>query len=61
MKFLSKLVKKNQPKSEPAPAVETVLPPKPEPKRTESVYLTSSVTFGMRRGEDCSICFVDEN
>lgn len=61
MKFLSKLFKKNQPKSEPEPAVETVPPQKPEPKRTESVYLTSSVTFGMRRGEDCSICFVDEN
>jgi len=61
MKFLSKLFKKNQPKSEPEPAVETVLPPKPEPKRTEPVYLTSSVTFGMRRGEDCSICFADEN
>ena len=61
MKFLSKLFKKNQPKSEPAPAVKTVPPQKPEPKRAESVYLTSSVTFGMRRGEDCSICFVDEN
>lgn len=61
MKFLSKLLKKNQPKSEPEPAVVTAPPQKPEPKRTESVYLTSSVTFGMRRGEDCSICFVDEN
>lgn len=61
MKFLSKLFKKNQSKPEPEPDVEIVLPQKPEPKRTESVYLTSSVTFGMRRGEDCSICFVDEN
>ena len=61
MKFLSNLFKKKQPKSEPEPAVETVSSPKPEPKRTESVYLTSSVTFGMRRGEDCSVCFVDEN
>ena len=61
MKFLSNLFKKKQPKSEPEPAVETVSSPKPEPKRTESVYLTSSITFGMRRGEDCSVCFVDEN
>lgn len=61
MKFLSKLFKKNQQKSAPEPAVETVPPPKPEPKQTESVYLTSSITFGMRRGEDCAICFVDEN
>lgn len=65
MKFLSKLFKKNQPKSEPKsepePAVETVPSPKPEPKQTESIYLTSSITFGMRRGEDCSVCFVDEN
>ena len=61
MKFLSNLFKKKQSVSEPERAVETVPPPKPEPKRTESVYLTSSVTFGMRRGEDCSVCFVDEN
>lgn len=61
MKFLSKLLKKNQPKSDPEPVVEIIPPQKPEPKRTEPVYLTSSVTFGMRRDKDCSICFVDEN
>lgn len=61
MKFLSKLLKKNQPKSDSEPVVEIIPPQKPEPKRTEPVYLTSSVTFGMRRDEDCSICFVDEN
>ena len=61
MKFLSKLVKKNKPESEPEPAVGKVSSLKSEPKRSESVYLTSSITFGMRRGEDCSVSFVDEN
>lgn len=61
MKFLSKLFGKKQSKSNQAAVTEPIPPQKPEPKRTESVYLTSSVTFGMRRGEECSICFVDEN
>lgn len=57
MKFLSNLFKKKQSACEPEPAVKTV----PSPKRTEAVYLTSSITFGMRRGENCSVCFMDEN
>ena len=61
MKFLPNLFKKKQSACEPETAVEMVPSPKPELKRTEAVYLTSSITFGMRRGEDCSVCFVDEN
>lgn len=65
MKFLSKLFKKNQPKSEPEPVVEAVTPKKQEPKRTEPVYLTETVTFGMHpyrsADEDSSVFFVDEN
>lgn len=63
MKFLSKLFAKKLPK--PAPAAETASPEKQEPKRTESVYLTKTVTFGMhqyrREDEDSSVFFVDEN
>lgn len=65
MKFLSKLFGKKQPMPEPESVVKTVPPKKPEPKRTESVYLTATVTFGMHpyRGadEDSSVFFVDEN
>lgn len=65
MKFLSKLFGKEQPKSVPKPVVEAAPLGKSEPKQTESVYLTSTVTFGMhpyrRVDEDSSVFFVDEN
>lgn len=61
MKFLSKLFEKNKTRSKQVTVMNTSTPPKPETKQTESVYLTSRVTFGMRRDEDCSVCFVDEN
>lgn len=63
MKFLAKLFGKKQPI--PKPTVETASPQKSEPKRTESVYLTATVTFGMHPyrsvDEDSSVFFVDEN
>jgi len=65
MKFLSKLLRKRQPKSEPEPVVEAATPKKQEPKRTEPVYLTETVTFGMHpyrsADEDSSVFFVNEN
>lgn len=65
MKFLSKIMRKRQAKSEPEPVVEAVTPKKQEPKRAESVYLTETVTFGMHpyrsADEDSSVFFVDEN
>ena len=65
MKFLSKLFQKKQPGFASAPAAETASPQMPEPKRTESVYLTATVTYGMhpyrRKDEDSTVCFVDES
>lgn len=65
MKFLSKIMRKRQAKSESEPVVEAVTPQKQEPKRAESVYLTETVTFGMHpyrsADEDSSVFFVDEN
>ena len=65
MKFLSKILRKRQAKSESEPVVEAVTPKKQEPKRAESVYLTETVTFGMHpyrsADEDSSVFFVDEN
>lgn len=63
MSFLSKLFEKKQPA--PNPVVENKTQKKQEPKQTESVYLTATVTFGMhpyrRADEDSSVFFVDEN
>ena len=65
MRLLSKLFGKKQPKSNPEPVVEASSLKKQEPKRTEPVYLTETVTFGMHpyrsADEDSSVFFVDEN
>ena len=61
MTFFANLFRKKQPAAK--PAAET--PQKQEPSRTESVYLTKTVTFGMHpyrsADEDSSVYFVDEN
>lgn len=63
MKLFSKLFGKKPPEPDPIEKMET--PKKPEPKRTEAMYLTETVTFGMHphrtADEDSSVFFVDEN
>ena len=62
MRFLAKLFGRKN--SATAPAAETKVMEKPAQKRSEKVYLTQNVTFGMhpyrREDEDSSVFFVDE-
>lgn len=63
MQLFVKLFGKKPSGSEPIVKKET--PKDLEPERTEAVYLTETVTFGMHpyrcEGEDSSVFFVDEN
>lgn len=63
MKFLSNLFGKKP--SEPEPIANKEMPKNQVPERTEAVYLTQTVTFGMHpyrsADEDSSVFFVDEN
>ena len=63
MKWLSKLIAKNQPESKLAESRELL--PKTSSKHTEPAYLTQTVIFGMHpyrsADEDSSVYFVDEN